>query len=115
MQTRLVLKPGQRGTIRLVKEYGDRLLCVRYRYDVERQRRLKTVELIVSETPWDPPAPIEDLIVALKIAWGERDLAAAVKRAGGRWDTRHRVWRLARSSVLALGLQDRVVSNSLLD
>ena len=33
MRTRLTLKPGQRGTKQLVAEYGDRLVCVRYRYD----------------------------------------------------------------------------------
>ena len=27
------LKPGQKGTMRLVEKYGKALLCVRYRYD----------------------------------------------------------------------------------
>ena len=53
-RVRLCLRPGQRGTKKLAKEYGDRLLCVRYRYDEERFRRLKTVELVVEETPWWP-------------------------------------------------------------
>jgi hypothetical protein len=26
-------RPGQRGTRKLVTRYGDRLVCVRYRYD----------------------------------------------------------------------------------
>lgn len=54
MQTRLSLKPGQKGTKKLVAEYGDRLIAVRYRYDLSRQRRYKTVELIVEESPWLP-------------------------------------------------------------
>lgn len=54
MQTRLSLRPGQKGTKKLVVEYGDRLVAVRYRYDVERRKRYKTVELIVDETPWSP-------------------------------------------------------------
>ena len=54
MRTRLILKPGQRGTKRLGKQYGDRLLCVRYRYDEKRRKRLKTVELIVDEVDWQP-------------------------------------------------------------
>jgi len=33
MRVRLHLKPGQQGTRRLLEEYGDRLVCVRYRYD----------------------------------------------------------------------------------
>jgi hypothetical protein len=31
----LRLKPGQKGTKRLLAQYGDRLICVRYRYDAE--------------------------------------------------------------------------------
>ena len=57
MKTRLTLKPGQKGTGRLVNIYGDRLVRVRYRYDEERKRRLKTVELIVEETDWNPERP----------------------------------------------------------
>ena len=38
------LKPGQKGTMRLVEKYGKALLCVRYRYDEVRDVKLKTVE-----------------------------------------------------------------------
>ena len=51
--------PGQAGTKRLVQQYGDRLFCVRYRYDTERRMRYKTAEIIVSEAPWQPPATPE--------------------------------------------------------
>ena len=54
MKARLTLQPGQDGTRKLVEEYGDRLLYVRYRYDPVRKRRVKTVELIVEEVPWAP-------------------------------------------------------------
>ena len=47
MKTRKHLKPGQMGTKRLVAQYGDALLCVRYRYDEKRGVQMKTVELIV--------------------------------------------------------------------
>ena len=36
MRARLILKPGQRGTKKLCAEYGERLVCVRYRYDEKR-------------------------------------------------------------------------------
>jgi len=48
-EVRLHLKPGQKGTKQLLAQYGDRLICVRYRYDVQRKKRLKTVELLVAE------------------------------------------------------------------
>ncbi|MGB7538731.1 MAG: hypothetical protein WBM17_09345 [Anaerolineales bacterium] len=33
MKTLLFLQPGQRGTRKLLAEYGKRMICVRYRYD----------------------------------------------------------------------------------
>jgi len=41
MRTRLHLKPGQRGTKQLLAQYGDRLVCVRYRYDAQRKKRFR--------------------------------------------------------------------------
>lgn len=54
MKTRTHLKPGQKGTKRLVEQFGDKLICVRYRFDEKRQVRLKTVEIIVDERPCIP-------------------------------------------------------------
>lgn len=50
----LVLKPGQRGTKKLSKIHGESLLCVRYRYDEETNKRYKTVELIIESKDWHP-------------------------------------------------------------
>ena len=55
MLVRTVRKPGERGTQLLVKEYGARLACIRYRYDPEKLKRYKTVELIIGEETWVPP------------------------------------------------------------
>lgn len=69
MKTRVNLKPGQKGTKRLVEQYGDALVCVRYRYDEKTQKQYKTVEIIVSESDWTPPpAKYPDgAIVPLKV------------------------------------------------
>lgn len=44
METRLTLRPGQPGTRKLVYKYGERLVCVRIRYEEtelrERAKRL---------------------------------------------------------------------------
>ena len=56
-RVRLHLKPGQKGTKQLLAQYGDRLICVRYRYDAQRKKRFKTVELLVAERDWKPPPP----------------------------------------------------------
>lgn len=54
MKAHTHLKPGQKGTRRLVEQFGDKLICVRYRYDEIRQVRMKTVEIIIDERPCDP-------------------------------------------------------------
>ncbi len=56
MDIKATLLPGQNGTKQLLAKYGDALVCVRYRYDKERYKRIKTVELIVDETDWIPSA-----------------------------------------------------------
>jgi hypothetical protein len=57
LRVRLHLKPGQKGTKQLLAQYGDRLICVRYRYDAQRKKRFKTVELLVAERDWKSPSP----------------------------------------------------------
>ncbi|MEW6297362.1 MAG: hypothetical protein AB1671_06430 [Thermodesulfobacteriota bacterium] len=103
MRTRLTLHPEQRGAQQLRAQYGEQLVCVRYRYDEERQRRLKTVELIVEEKPWTPRGPRRTApqAVAVRVAPSEVALRTQVKRAGGQWDPRRQVWRLPYERVVA--------------
>ena len=73
MRTAQHLKPGRKGTKQLRAQYGDRLVCVRYRHDAQQKKRFKTVELIVAEWAWAPPAPHlpADQRVALRIGVAE--------------------------------------------
>ncbi len=55
MRARLIPRPGRRGTKKFCAGgYEGRLLDVRYRYDEERRKRFKTVELLVDEIGWEP-------------------------------------------------------------
>ncbi|MGH7960735.1 MAG: hypothetical protein ACRERD_02775, partial [Candidatus Binatia bacterium] len=56
MHIRSTMQPGQRGAKKLSSQYGERLVCVRYRYDEQQKKRFKTVELFVEECAWEPPA-----------------------------------------------------------
>ena len=51
--TRVVKKidPQAPGARRWAAAYGEKLGCVRYRLDPQRQRRLTTVEIVVDEAP----------------------------------------------------------------
>lgn len=94
MKTRVKLKPGQHGTKKLVETYGDALVCVRYRYDAQKQKQYKTVEIIVSESDWTPPPAkyLDSTLVALKIGAKETILQSQVKAVGGKWDIERKVW-----------------------
>jgi len=116
---RLILRPGQNGTKRLLEKYGDRLVSVRYRYDEEQGMRYKTVELIEEASAWDPqrggtaqgktasPGPSDRF--GVRIGFGETVLREQVKQLGGIWRPEQRVWELSYAQIVALGLEDRIV------
>ncbi len=110
-RVRLHLKPGQKGTKQLLAQYGDRLICVRYRYDAQRKKRFKTVELLVAERDREPPRPrvTHDQIVGLRVAFADVAVRDRVKQAGGTWNPERRVWQLRYDRVVALGLNGRIV------
>ena len=54
MTHHVTLMPGQKGTRKLQRQYGDALVRVRYHYDPDRRRRLTTVELIIEDVLWEP-------------------------------------------------------------
>lgn len=110
MKTRLVLRPGQRGTRQLSTIYGDRLLFVRYRYDTENQRRIKTVEIIVDEAPWSP-APKHEPDDSVYVVAGPRELALhdRIRNAGGYWVHARGAWKISYAQALSLGLEGRII------
>ena len=98
----------------MLAQYGDRLICVRYRYDVQRKKRFKTVELLVAERDWEPPRPpiAPEQIVGLRVAFAEVAVRDRVKQAGGTWNPERRLWQLRYDRVVALGLNHRIVNES---
>lgn len=111
MRARTKRRPGEPGTKAFVELYGDRLVCVRYRYDAERRRRYTTVEIIVSEGPWEPPrkAPAPETLIFLRVAWGEVEVARQIKAAGGMWRRDLRLWSITYGQAAQLGLHERIV------
>ena len=111
MHTNTTIQPGHRGAKRFLAQYGDRLVCVRYRSDEEQKKRFKTVELIVEEWPWVPAPPHrpEASVVLVKIGFAERTLRQQVKEAGGVWKPDEQAWELRYDCVLVLGLQERII------
>ena len=118
MDVRVTLKPGRKGTRRLATRYGDRLVCVRYRYDKVKRKRYKTIELIVDEEAWidglrmpprkaPDPTPVGPVLV--RIHYREAELRETVKAAGGQWQPQERLWKLPYETVIKLGLDKRII------
>jgi hypothetical protein len=124
MRVRLVRRPGQHGTREYVEQYGDRLVCVRYRYDAAAGRRYKTIEIIVDEAPWAPPAAADaepkadtgtatpappplrpDTLVGVRGRQGDLRL----RGAGGVWRWDLQLWLLPYERAERLGLADSVL------
>jgi len=103
-KTRLTLTPGANGTKKLVARYGDRLICVRYRYDPERRRRIKTVELVEEESEWTPSG----LLYLVEIGWQEAALRERAKALGARWHPEERLRQMNRETVRALHAEPRI-------
>jgi hypothetical protein len=97
---------NSRGAKGLTARYGEQLICVRHRLDSTGTKRLTTVELVVSEaTISRRPGPTVDLDVHPR----DKELQAKLRAAGARWDKHELVWRIRRSTAVALGLKERIV------
>jgi len=89
------LKPGQKGTHRLVAQFGAALVCVRYRYDEQSDENVTTAEIIVNRRPRNRTLRYRDIdTVAVVVPYPEKALRDKLKAAGGRWDPEERVWRV---------------------
>lgn len=109
MKSRLNLKPGQKGTKKLVEQYVKSLLYVRYRYDESRGVRLKTVEIVVEEKPWNPITPLRNGdMVPVRIAYDEKDLRDQLKAVGGRWELEEKLWYVSYGAIRSTVLEMRI-------
>lgn len=114
MEVIKTLRPGDSGTKKLSKRFGDSLVCVRYRKDEEKNRRYTTIELIVDEGPIDQNKlyrldPDErSMVVGVYVAFNDDEARAQVMRAGGRYDEKADLWRMPLGKVVKLGMISRL-------
>jgi hypothetical protein len=99
------MRPGDRGTAKLVRDWGDRLVTVRYRYSNSPPTRFTTIELVVASAPWTSTAS-RNVLVEVR-SW-EGDLREKIRAAGGRFVLKAMRWRIRYDKAIALGLKDRV-------
>ena len=103
------LNPGAPGTKKYVEKYGDRLVCVRYKYYESSGIKTKTIELVESESPWQkrPHIPVNKSVY-VRIDIEEKQLQHLIRAAGGHWDRSKQRWRLPYGTARSLGLDDRI-------
>ena len=111
-RVRLHLKPGQTGTKQLLAPYGDRLVCVRYRYDAQRKKPFKPWGSSSAERDWEPPQP---RFAPRPDHWATRRLCrrgSPPPGEAGRWnvESRTKVLAAAPDRVVALGGTSRIVN-----
>jgi len=116
MEVTKTLKPGDRGTAKLLRPYGERLVRARHRFDPTRKKNLTTVELVVDERdapegyhPLSPRRPEPKQQVLVRVDIDETQMRARVKDAHGRWDPERRGWLLPYATVREMGLEDRIM------
>ncbi|MEW6679014.1 MAG: hypothetical protein AB1421_13945 [Pseudomonadota bacterium] len=106
------LHTGQPGTQRYLAQYGESLLCVRYRQSGDG-KRYTTVELLVEERVRLPQTRNVTLapnaLVAVKIDYPQSELRTRAKASGARWDATRKAWIMPMTTAHELGLTERII------
>jgi len=87
------INPGQPGTKKYHNIYGERLVCVRYRHNSEKNERITTIELVVDKGFSLPDAirkeqqtpPNKNSLVKLHLEFHESELRVKVIKSDGEW------------------------------
>ena len=111
--TYMTVLPGYPGTKSLVDKFGDRLLCVRYKYNKDLKQKIKNAEIIIQEWNWekDPKDIPQNKIVHVRIEFGEKQLGLLIRLAGGNLNKAKKYWELAYGTVRQLGLEDQIIQD----
>lgn len=104
------LQPGEMGTKRFLNEYGNQLVCVRYRLDKQQQKRYTTIEIIVDERPYIRQKPA--LIVLVKIHYDETELREQARIVGAKWKPEEKAWEMEYEMAKKLGLKKRIIKKT---
>ena len=89
------LSTTSRGALKLARQFGDALVCVRHRIDEKGECRYTTVELLVDTATIRPRA---EHVVGVRIGASERSLQTVVRAAGATWDYKAKLWRMPAAS-----------------
>ncbi len=93
----------------MVEQYGESLLCVRYRYDQKRGICLKTFEILVEEKSV-PARYKDDDVVPVSVFYDEIDLREHLRKIHGKWDPQLKVYFVPYSLIHGTELESRIAT-----
>jgi len=108
--TKKILRPGQPGTKKYIREFGDNLICVRHRYNKVEKKKFVTAEIIVEHHEWqsDTKRIPYNKIIAIKVKYNEKHIRKMIQSVGAKWNPQKQVWQLPYHHICALGLTERI-------
>ena len=120
MKVTKTIRANQQGAKRFKRQWGDKLIAVRYRLDENASEFITTIEIEVDRRPKPEPGHSQKAllaaqrmeVVAIHVDYKEFELRSEIKSAGARWSQQLRLWLLRRTDVVSLGLKDRIVSGA---
>lgn len=93
------MKPGQPGTLTLLRRYGPALVCVRYRESDTGHTRFTTIELVIDQRP-----ARHQPLVRVTIRYDDATTRRQAIALGAQWDEAQKTWRMPRRAAIQLGL-----------
>lgn len=120
MIVKRIHQPHDKETRKLFNKYGEQLLCVRYHYDLEKMTRLKTVELVIDESPFHTTVseyeftspPHATPYVGVSVELEETKVVESLEAMGGFWSPGDRLWYAPEIYVRRLGLHKRIIKRA---
>lgn len=101
------IAPGSPGSLKLLRRYGNALLCVRYRDDPAHARRLITAELVIEVRPI--PNSHRSSLVYIPLKPTESEARQTACLMGAKWSQTKQAWAMSRKTAERLNLLHRAL------
>ncbi len=111
-EIRKTMRPGEPGTRRHLRDWGDRLVCVRHRVDPDKGMRFTTIEIVASSTRVVRPKrePHPEALVYARVGRDEWELERRLRTTkSASFDPVLDVWRMRYESAVKLRLKRRLL------
>jgi hypothetical protein len=109
---RKTMRPGEPGTRRHLRDWGDRLVCVRHRVDPVKGLRFTTIEIVASakRVARLKREPHPEALVYARVGRDEWELESRLRTTrSATYDEALNVWRMRYETAVRLRLKRRIL------